>query len=700
MHKESGSGASESLRSNNYLYDRLSYSGNSERIQGFNRIAKAIGEIANIKTVEPIILSDKLYYEYAANGLSSRIVKNCATEIWSKLWGEKYPLIVRRLFPDQDGKTKTGLRSGNVQSVDDLINEIGKSYDFFTKKYKTSEVSPEIMVHQVVDVGNPPLQESPFLPYPGGDVTPIGNRTYQVRATFGADESVQGFPCDMWIVKYNPDGSVMISSPTRALKTRSKIPAAGDYMRIRIPKDAQTMLPLNHRQVISLTDVAKNLESQYGGHRLEFDGTIVNGQKALIIIEASPFKKYNNSYENLKPFGDNIVRPLNLIASINDAEDLQSSGDLVIAHLAPRMFQRNDLRIALIDLALTAKAKRIPLAVLVAGDIATQHAVRDIVDCGHAVWFTGNEQFKSGEKIRLFKTLDGGYDWERENPIVEQRQIQGRNIEKIGGKAWGLQQLEAHGFQTSPYFTIETSLFRRIIDDLGLSKTFSELDSLSSTDRYEYINNLTKDIARQIINYTGSKIPDLENALVKIGGQRFSVRSSATLEDGRMSFAGIFKTELNVKAGGLRKAILKVMASAVDPLAIKEALGIGIRPSEISMAVIVQRMIDAQAAGTIFTKEHLTKDESILEIEATRGFGDQIVDGTAENTQQIRIVKKTGEIKSNDFSLGLGPILNINQIKRLMILGKDVEKAFKGPQDIEWAIEQEGDIFLLQTRPL
>jgi len=691
-------GGPEANLHSDYLTDRFSYNGRSERIHGFNKIARAIGSIPNIKAVEPLILDEKLYAEYTAHGLSP-IIQECAVEIWTRLKGDQYPLIVRRLFPDQNGDAKTGPRSGNIKSISDLVTEIGKFYDFFAANYDSVEVSPEIMVHRVVDAGNPPLRENPFLPHPGGDITPIGPDTYQVRATFGADESVQGFPCDMWIVNYHPDGSVTISQPTKASKTQSRVPATGEYRLIEIPEDAQNVLPLNRVQVLSLVEVAKSLNDQYGGHRLEFDGTNIDGQESLVIIEAAPFQRYSNSYEGLSEFGDNIVRPVSLIRFGEDVDALPLD-DLVIVHLPPQMFQGNDLRVTLTDLALTAKAKHIPLAVLVAGDIATQHAIRDIIDNGHAVWFTGKDEFNPGEEIRLYKAPTGGYDWERENVIVSQDRIQSRSLQKIGGKALGLQKLEAHGFRTSPYFVLESSLFRRVIGDLGLDKDLLKLDQLSPTDKIEYIARFTQGITEKIVNYAGGQIPDLGYSLARNGAGFSSVRSSAILEDGRISLAGIFDTKLNVGVQDIQKAILEVLASGVSPLAVKAALAANIKPSEASIAVIVQRMVKAQTAGTIFTKEHLTNDEGMLKIEVVKGLGNQIVDGTAVNTQQILVSKQTGEIKGN-ITPRSGPILQIGQIEQLARLGLAVEKALdEGPQDIEWAIDQNGDIILLQTRPL
>jgi hypothetical protein len=699
----------EFIRFDDYLVDRKSYSGRSGRIKGFNRTDEAIGKILGIKTIDPIILSGTLFTEYSAHGLSSPIIQACAAEIWTRLGGGKeHPLIVRRLFPDQKGVAMDGPRSGNNTSLRELTAAIGDFYrDYTERNYDVTKVAPEIMAHRVIDTGNPPLREEPFLPHPGGDVTPLGNHTYQIRATYGADESTQGFPHDTWIVKIDSDDSFSASA-TIDQKTKSSVPARdANYRQIEIPQGDQNEPSLREKGlIVSLAELAKNLEDQHGGHRLEFNGTVVNGMNTLVITEAAPFTIHNNSYEMLRPFGDKgnkIVLPLNLITSSEDIKALPS-GELVITYLAPEMFQGNQLRKALTNLALTAKANNIPLVALVAGDIATQHAVRDLRDLDHIVWFTGKQRFEPGEEIRLFRKANGDYDWEREDPIVSQDRMQGRGVERIGGKAVGLEKLREHGFPTPPHFVLETSVFRRIIDDLGLCDDLERLNELSPTDTPEEIATFTDPIRNAILNLPVNHIPDLEEALAGLDTKLFSVRSSARLEDGKMSYAGIYKTRLNVTKEGLRSAILEVLASAVSPLAVKSALGMDIKPSEASIAVIVQKMIQGPATGTIFTREHLKHDPNVLRIEVAR-LGEQIVDGTVAeaDVQLILVDKRTRKITSNEMP-GSGPILDDNQIEELIAQGLAIETALHGSQDIEFAISgeegEEGKIVFLQARPL
>jgi pyruvate,water dikinase len=152
----------------------------------------------------------------------------------------------------------------------------------------------------------------------------------------------------------------------------------------------------------------------------------------------------------------------------------------------------------------------------------------------------------------------------------------------------------------------------------------------------------------------------------------------------------------------LNSAILSVLASGLDPSVIKAALVNDIKPSDIEVAVVVQKMIDAKISGTIFTKDHILNDENMIRIEVTRGLGDQIVDGTAKESQHALVNKTIGEVEFIKDGSKTYDILSKEEIVRLAKVGILVEDALKeGPQDIEWGVEKGTDMFyLLQTRQL
>lgn len=680
-----------------FVTDVESYTGRSERIEGFQKIKDAIVGVPGLRYVDPLILLEGAYNSFKSNSESTEFRQSVET-IWDLLDGESHPLVVRRLFPDQNGNTKDGPRSGNITSPDMLFNEVARFYDFYDRTYIGQDVVPELMVHRVVDTANPPKigPEPVLLPYPGGDVIHLGPNKLQVRATFGADESVQGFPADVWIVEFRPDGSTEIRQTVRANKLESHIPGVAQYRTIPIPVEFQETPALNLLQVHSLAVTCHNLSEKHGPHRLEFDQTRIEGEDVLVVIETAPFLIQENSMESVEEFKFGLTQPIMTFHSEQDFDAIPEDA-LLYAHIPNNYFRGNERRDALTRLAIIAKERGTKLVVLAAGNIATTHAGRVLTDNGHLLVFAENEQFFEGENIRVF-TKRNHLLWEREDPIVLQDRMEGRGYDRVGGKAFGLRKLEEHGFETAPYFVLETSLFRRIMEETGGDSLLEGIDSSTSESA---IRKLAKKIEQKILNFDFSKLPSIVEALQHIGGTKFAVRSSAICEDGKKSFAGIFLTRPNVEREELNQAILEVLASSMTEYAIRAAKVLDVKPSQLQMAVIIQKMVDSTKAGTIFTMDPHSGNENRLLIEATMGIGEGIVDGTATVRQKVVADKKSRAIKETSIYAAQNEILSESDTKRLIDLGLAIERKLKeGPQDIEWAIDSTGEITVLQSRVL
>lgn len=671
-----------------FIVNYLFYTGPSERIKGFQRIKEAIGAIAGVDIVAPIVLLTATYEEYKNYGLSEKF--NLAIKsVWDYLEGEKHPLIVRRLFPNKEGKTQDGPRSGNITSREELFSEVTRFYQFFDQHYLHQEILPEIMVHRIVNTINPPKSVDPFLPFPGGDVIPLTEHKFQVRATFGSDESVQGFSPDVWEVTFHSNG-FNVTQTVLAQKTAALIPGKDVFQRIALPPQFQEAPALNNVQVLSVAEVCRNINQRLGSHRLEFDGTIINGQETLVIIESVPFLLPTSPKEKILGSLPWEKKPMTVFRQEEDLKTIPEKAR-VFVHVPETHFQGNERREALTRLSLTASEKGTQLVVFAAGNIATQHAVRVLVDSGHQVFFVGEEKFTDNEIIRLF-AKDGDVSWERENPIVLQENMEGRTINRVGGKALGLHKLEKHGFKVPHFFTIETSLFRQMIKEAGLTDLVFGLDMVE----IEKIRPISQTITDQILQYQGS-LPVTDDLIDRLGSDHFVIRSSANYEDGQFSFAGIFKTCLNITRQEIKDANLQVLASTLSEEAVRAARFLHIKPSRLQMALINQEMIMAKKAGTIFTKDHLTDDENVLRIEAKEGGGESIVNGTAKNIQRIGVDKKTRKIIDEEGK----EILNQQEKERIINHGLEVEARLKeGPQDIEWLIDDKNEIISLQTRHL
>jgi pyruvate,water dikinase len=175
--------------------------------------------------------------------------------------------------------------------------------------------------------------------------------------------------------------------------------------------------------------------------------------------------------------------------------------------------------------------------------------------------------------------------------------------------------------------------------------------------------------------------------------QAFAVRSSAGVEDSkRASFAGQFRSILNVPLTGLAAAIEQVQASVGSRAARAYARRLGISPPE-HLAVIIQRQITPRLAGVCFTTDPVTGADAVI-VDYAEGLGDVVADGSAHPAATQRYQRG----RSNRLTpIGdNGPHEELRQVAELAI---DIENLLQCPQDVEWAIDGDG-LWILQARPI
>jgi pyruvate,water dikinase len=204
---------------------------------------------------------------------------------------------------------------------------------------------------------------------------------------------------------------------------------------------------------------------------------------------------------------------------------------------------------------------------------------------------------------------------------------------------------------------------------------------------------------------------------------RMAVRSSAFGEDAEnSSFAGQYRSELNVGFSQFFYYYKQVMASKYSVQAIAYKLSRGFRDEDIAMCVGCLAMIDAIAGGVIYTRNPLdTKDDAIY-INSTWGLPKSVVDGNdlcdlfvvsrddaltiqrrevREKGFQVVCFEGEGCIRTEtDDSLANKPSLSDDQVRELADHAIRIEQYYETSQDIEWAIDIEGKISILQSRPL
>jgi rifampicin phosphotransferase len=295
---------------------------------------------------------------------------------------------------------------------------------------------------------------------------------------------------------------------------------------------------------------------------------------------------------------------------------------------------------------------------------------------------------------------------------------------EAGGKGWNLFRLQHFGFPVPSWFIVSSQVFDQVF---GSQKERIQkiLDSLDFNDK-KNLDEASGWIG-QIISQ--SKLAEqfcmeLSTAVDKMfdRGVLVSVRSSVVGEDSKEnSFAGQMDSFLNVHPSQVTETIKKVRASAFSSRALLYRHRKNISLSEISAAVIVQEMVQSVASGVLFTKDPENRKNQCI-ISAGFGLGEGVVTNLVE-TDTYRIDWKSNriskEVKSKDRRVVLDstnkagnrletipaemqmmPVLTDKQILRLRDLGVKAERLFGLPQDIEWAGDEKGRIFILQTRPI
>lgn len=191
---------------------------------------------------------------------------------------------------------------------------------------------------------------------------------------------------------------------------------------------------------------------------------------------------------------------------------------------------------------------------------------------------------------------------------------------------------------------------------------------------------------------------DLDTQHQRLGAGPVAVRSSAIGEDSEgASFAGQYETVLNVQgADALREAIRKCAASLKSHRASAyraEQLG----DAGTQMNVVVQRMVDARAAGVLFTAHPVTGRRDVIVIDAVQGLGEALVSGHV--TPDHFVLRRDGAVVERELEADV-PVLSEDELRLLLRDALAAERHEGHPLDMEWAIDREGNIRWLQARPI
>jgi rifampicin phosphotransferase len=262
-------------------------------------------------------------------------------------------------------------------------------------------------------------------------------------------------------------------------------------------------------------------------------------------------------------------------------------------------------------------------------------------------------------------------------PLIEWLGRASGGPDTLGGKAASLDRLARMGFRIPPGFCLTTTAFARQVGAVGPEEIESaSLDAELAADLRQAVDELSADVA----------------------DARFAVRSSAIGEDGSAaSYAGLHETELDVPPEGVDASVRRCWASLWSPQALAYRQFRGISMDGAAMAVVVQRLVPADAAAVAFTRHPVTGREDQLVITAVQGLGDAMVSGTV--TPDTYVVDKAS-LATVEFTPGDGPLaLEDGSLRALAGLCLRVEAGFGQAVDIEAAVTAD-TWYLLQARPI
>src|ERR1700733_8653326 len=311
-------------------------------------------------------------------------------------------------------------------------------------------------------------------------------------------------------------------------------------------------------------------------------------------------------------------------------------------------------------------------------------------------------------------------------PLVLALDDPGAVAEVVGGKGASLSRLARAGFRVPPGFHVTTGAYLDFLDGGGLRDPMPAalaLADVSDAGTFEAAAaRISELFAAQPVPASTAKA--IAVAYASLGGDDVpvAVRSSATVEDlPGLSAAGQHDTYLNVRGeAAVIDAVRRCWASLWSARAIGYRARRGIAPDDVSIAVVVQRLVPAEAAGVMFTVDPVSGDPDQVVVSANWGLGESVVAGDV--TPDVAVVDRATETlvsyqpggkevmtvadgaagtleTETPADLRSTPVLSPGQAAELARVGLAIEKLYGEPVDVEWARADSG-LWVVQARPI
>ncbi|MEW6442212.1 MAG: PEP/pyruvate-binding domain-containing protein [bacterium] len=342
-----------------------------------------------------------------------------------------------------------------------------------------------------------------------------------------------------------------------------------------------------------------------------------------------------------------------------------------------------------------------------------------------------SDRFKEIE-ARIRSALESGKLPVSDRLILPLREIDKEMSDQVGSKMANLGEIRNRlGLPVPNGFIISSSAYHRFMEHNDLQAEIDRRLQTSDVEQVDQMYALSASIQQLIIR---AAVPeDLEKAILEAyreleseeasPGVRVSLRSSALGEDmAGTSFAGQYRSELNVSPENLLDAYKEIVASKYSLQAMTYRLNRGIRDEDIAMCVGCMVMVRAAAGGVLYSRNPLNIRDDTVVLNSVWGLAKSVVDGSVASDlfvvsrrRPLVILRKEVPVKDRklvgDPEEGVRredlteeeagrPSITEDQALRLAEIGLKLEDDYGVPLDIEWAVDGGGTIYVLQCRPL
>jgi len=302
------------------------------------------------------------------------------------------------------------------------------------------------------------------------------------------------------------------------------------------------------------------------------------------------------------------------------------------------------------------------------------------------------------------------------------KQLTNKDTAIAGGKGASLGEMTQVKLPVPPGFVVLASAFDKFMRDTdAIREEAAMLDriDIKSTENIEEQAEIMRDVILKK-KFPEDLAKEIFNNFDKLGARHVAIRSSATAEDSKIdAWAGQLESFLYVDRKDLLSAVQKCWASLYTPRALFYRVERNMRRKQVSVAVVIQKMANSDVSGVCFTVHPVTRDKDQMIIEACWGLGEALVQGIITpdsyviekstlkiidinvNNQEKYIVKAKKETKGKPVPQKIREKqkLTEKQIKELAKICISIEKYYKDPRDIEWALEN-GKFYIVQSRPI